>query len=54
VPEIVIAEPKIFCGSPGERITNGAGKTKAANISTFTKTLVGVSQRPFIGIIDLI
>jgi hypothetical protein len=51
---IVIAEPKIFCGVPGESITNGEGKKKAATTKRSTAIFVGVGNLGLTGRIDFI
>lgn len=50
MPEIVIADPKIFCGSPGERITYGvliknAAETKRTNASLVERANLDLTGR---------
>jgi hypothetical protein len=54
VPVIVIAEPSIFCGFPGESITNGEGRNKEASTKSATATLVLVGNLGLIGNRDFI
>jgi hypothetical protein len=54
VPVIVIAEPNMFCGFPGESITNGEGRNKEASTKRATTTLVLVGNLGLIGSRDFI
>jgi hypothetical protein len=54
VPVIVIAEPNMFCGFPGESITNGEGRNKEASTKSATATLVLVGNLGLIGSRDFI
>jgi hypothetical protein len=54
VPEIVIADPKIFCGSPGERITYGVLIKKAAETKSVSASLVERANLDLTGSIERI
>ncbi len=54
MPEIVIAEPKMFCGFPGERITYGDFTKNAAKISRAKINFVGPGSWDLTGRSDLI
>ena len=54
MPEMVIAEPKIFCGFPGERITYGDLTKNAAKIRRANSNLVGPGSWDLTGRSDLI
>jgi hypothetical protein len=54
VPEILMAEPRTFCGSPGAKITKGAGRKSEPRIKRVSKTLVGFGTYPLVGSKDLI
>jgi hypothetical protein len=53
VPEIFIADPRTFCGSPGANITNGAGKKREPRIKSVSTALVGLGTYPLVGSKDL-
>ena len=54
VPEILIADPRIFCGSPGERITYGDLIKNAADIKSTRANLLDRANLDFMGRMDRI